>query len=369
MTKEQEITIALIRTAITGEVCPMPSNIDWSKVIDFASAQGVLGLCFEAIEFLKNHKSSDSFTPFPDTNNLLNWFGRVEHLKTFYEQHRRIIGKLAQFYSNNGIKMMLLKGYGLSQYWPTPEHRPVGDIDIYLGHLWKFGDQMVHDKLGITVDDSHEHHTTFQFNNVMVENHYDFINTKGNASSRELEKVYKELAEESFQEEPSIPNIYLPSPSLNATFLIRHLGQHFAGAEATLRQVLDWGFFLRRESNNVNWAMVIPVIKKAGMYEFFCLINAICIEYFGLVFQDVTKFQLDSESIDKTLELRILEDILNPEFKDSKPSDGTLQIICFKTKRFFANSWKRRLVYREGICSQLLYGSIAHLRRFNTIKD
>lgn len=68
--------------------------------------------------------------------------------------------------------MMLLKGYGLSICWPVPEHRPVGDIDIYLGladsgcafghkNIWKEADKVVSEKLGIKVDNTHHHHSIY----------------------------------------------------------------------------------------------------------------------------------------------------------------------------------------------------------------
>ena len=33
------------------------------------------------------------------------------------------------------VRMLLLKGYGLSKYYPVPSLCLVGDIDIYLCHL------------------------------------------------------------------------------------------------------------------------------------------------------------------------------------------------------------------------------------------
>lgn len=150
---------------------------------------------------------------------------------------------------------------------------------------------------------------------------------------------------------------------LNAIFLIRHLGQHFAGAEATLRQLLDWGFFMQHEHENVDWELVVSTLKKVGIYRLFQQINAICVDYLG--FAESSFPQIEREA---ALEQRIIEDILSREFGEVKPKGNTFHVICFKTRRFFANRWKRELVFREGIWSQLWYGSIAHLRRYNTIK-
>lgn len=358
MTKEKIAVLSLISTVVSGaHDVRLTADICWAKVMEEATRQGVQGLCFDALELLPADKR-------PDHSILMDWFGQVVRLERLYESHRKAIDTLSYFYLQNGIKMMLLKGYGLSRYWPKTEHRPVGDMDIYLGSCWQEADRLVSDRLAIKVDDGHEHHTCFTFQGVSVENHYDFVNTKVNDSSRELEALFKRLAifDKPLKIEKS--EIFLPSPTLNAIFLIRHLGQHFAGAEATLRQLLDWGFFMQHEYENVDWELVASTLKKVGIYRFFQQINAICVDY--LRFSESTFPHIERDTV---LEERIFNDILSPEFDEEKPKGSTLHVICFKTRRFFANRWKRELVFREGIWRQLWHGSIAHLKRYKTIKD
>ena len=358
MTSFHESLLSLIRAIVRGDQgVPLAMDVCWAKVKEEAERQGVQGLCLDAFELLPAEQQ-------PDKEILLEWLGLTVFLERLYESHRKAIEALSCFYQQNGIKMMLLKGYGLSQYWPKPEHRPVGDMDIYLGSCWQEADRLVSDRLAIKVDDSHEHHTCFTFQGVSVENHYDIVNTKVHESSRELEALFKRIAifDKPLKMEKGV--IYLPSPTLNAIFLIRHLGQHFAGAEATLRQLLDWGFFMQHEHENVDWELVVSTLKEVGIYRFFQQINAICVDYLG--FSESSFPQIEREA---DLERRIIEDILSPEFGKEKPKGNTLQVICFKIRRFFANRWKRELVFREGIWSQLWYGSIAHLKRFKTIRD
>lgn len=264
---------------------------------------------------------------------------------------------------------MLLKGYGLSLYWPNPKHRPTGDIDVYLGHLWQFGDQLITNKLGVEVEDSHEHHTTFSYNGILVENHYDFINTKSNRDAQHIEDKLEQIASCGSKKVRigiggKESELLLPSADFNAIFLMRHLGQHFAGSEITLRQVLDWGFFMQHEHDNVTWSEIIPFLKEMGLWKFFNQINAICVDYIGFeepIFPEISR--------DTKLEARIQNDIFEPESFDIDRTKSTINVIGQKTVRFFRNSWKRKLVYKESLMSQLWYGSIAHLKRFNTIKD
>ena len=358
MTREHAIVLQLIKNVVREHHEELTKeNVNWKNIIEFSTQHGMQGICFDALGLLPDEQR-------PDKASLLEWLGKVVCVERFYDKQKKTIDSLSDFYQEHGIKMMLLKGYGMSLYWPQPNHRPGGDIDIYLGSLWQQANKLVSEKLGIRVDDGHEHHTCFYYNGMMVENHYDFLNTKVNESARELEKVFKELAKFDMPLKMERGAIYLPSATLNAIFLLRHLGQHFAGAEATLRQVLDWGFFMHHETKNVDWNFVLPTLKKAGILRFFHQVNAICVDYLGF---DESAFPTIVREHD--LEKRIMENILSPEFDEKKPKGNTLQVIIFKTRRFFANKWKRHLVFRESIMNQLWFGSIAHLRRFGTIKD
>ncbi len=134
------------------------------------------------------------------------------------------------------------------------------------------------------------------------------------------------------------------------------------------------GAYVETLKADIRWAKVVEEAARQGVQGLcfdaleqlpvFQQINAISVDYLG--FSESTFPQIERE---EALEERIINDILSPEFSEEKPKGNTIQVICFKTRRFFANRWKRELVYREGIWSQLWHGSIAHLQRFRTIRD
>lgn len=86
---------------------------------------------------------------------------------------------------------MVLKGYACSLDWPKPEHRPCGDIDIWLFGKQKESDSLLDKELGINIDSSEHHHTVFYWRGFMMENHYDFIEVHHHSSSPILEKILK----------------------------------------------------------------------------------------------------------------------------------------------------------------------------------
>ena len=70
---------------------------------------------------------------------------------------------------------------------------------------------------------------------------------------------------------------------------------------------------------------------------------------------------------DIKLEKRVLNDILHPEFSEKFPEKGFVQIIRFKFRRWMANRWKHRIVYREGIIGTFFRQVYSHLLKPKSI--
>ena len=71
---------------------------------------------------------------------------------------------------------------------------------------------------------------------------------------------------------------------------------------------------------------------------------------------------------DVNLEERILNDILYAEFDEEKPQGGLFRIVWWKTRRYFANSWKHKLIYNESVLRTFIQSSYSHLLKPKTIK-
>lgn len=370
MIQTTDALLSLVRCAVRGHCDGIQSDnsIDWKSVFALANLQAIPVLVADGLQiYLTAHPNVQPFAneSVADKQMRIHWLGQVIAYERLYAQHEKAMADLARLYSANGIRMMVLKGYGLSLDWPVPGHRPVGDLDIYLFGKWQAADALVAKDFGIKVDDGHEHHTVFNFKGEAVENHYDFINTKAHRDAPKIEAKLKHLAEKDCREiEVQGAKIYLPSADFNAIFLMRHMGQHFAGERLNLRQILDWGFFVRAHHCEVDWKETIAFFKEIGLYTFFNQINAICIDYLGFGEDEFPFVERNG-----MLEERILGDVLHPEFAEEKPSSGLLNILAFKLKRWWHNRWKHELVYNDKLWVTFVTLALSHLKRIETIKD
>ena len=370
LNQSDNLFLSLVRCAVSSKCDDSSafSGKDWVWIIKTSNMQGVPALVADGLQnYLKSNPNSNPFTNETVAEKLkrIQWLGSVVAYERMYAKHKKAMADLAQLYASKGIHMMVLKGYGLSLDWPVSNHRPVGDLDIYNFGKWKEADALVAKTCGIRINDGHEHHTIFSYKEVFVENHYDFINTKAHRDAPKIEARLKVLVEKGSKEiEIEGANIYLPSSDFNAIFLMRHMGQHFAGEHLNLRQVLDWGFFVRAHHNEVDWKATIDFLKEIGIYIFFNQINAICVDYLGF-----TESSFPTIERRERLENRILEDILHPEFSEEKPASGLLPILTFKLRRWWYNRWKHPIIYKEWLFPMFLTLLWSHLRRYKTIKD
>lgn len=352
----KEVFLALVRLGIgNAATIQLPNHIDWDAVESLAERQGVLGVVYDGV--LKHTVIAENTEIIPLTVKL-RWLGKVmQGYEQWFLAYRKAIADLAAFYSTHGYRMMLLKGLACGMNWPKPEHRPCGDIDIWLFGQQKEADDEMARELGIKIDESHHHHTVFQWEGFSVENHYDFVNIYHHKSNVDIEKIFKELGTDNSNTiELGAEKVYLPSPNLHALFLIKHLVSHFASEQITIRQLLDWAFFVEKHWAEVDWEWLKSLLVQFHMDEFENCINLICVEDLGFnrhIFSGLSGTEVG-------LKERILYDILKPEFSEQEPHQLWKRIL-FKYRRWKANEWKHKLCYNESMQSSFWSGVKNHM--------
>lgn len=229
--------LKLVRLGIgTSEEISIKFDVDWKKLIELADRQGLAAVILDGISRIYEEQR-------PPKDILLPWIGEtLQNYDDRYSLYCHSIADMASFFHEHGLKMMVLKGYVCSLDWPKPEHRPCGDIDVWFLGQQKKADYLVSSECDIKVGTSEHHHTVFYWRGFMVENHFDFIDVHHRKLGSKIEAVLKELSkDDSFSFDIFGTKTYIPSPNLNALFLLYHLMLHFTSTEMSIRQILDWG--------------------------------------------------------------------------------------------------------------------------------
>lgn len=340
-----EILFKLLRISLSKEDdFSLPDDVNWEEVFELSIRQEVVNIAYDGLQKILESNSGKilSFDS-PKLEALrYKWIGYGMLAEQKYESYSRVVADLAHLYSKHGFQILLLKGYGLSLYYPIPSHRTTGDIDVSVMKQDKKvenaqieADKIFQNDLGMIVTKSKRgHHSHFTFHGILVENHYEYSNTYfGSIKARKFESILQSLAKSDRQEIKLYgQTIYLPSPTFNALFLIWHMSTHFCAARISLRQLCDWKQFLSFEYENVDWSLVNNVLKECGLKQFADMVNKNIRRYFG--------FNLDGDGfIDESeVDARFIDDI----FSTNEYKSSLSRII-----RFPSFEWKFKMVYHS----------------------
>jgi hypothetical protein len=117
----------------------------------------------------------------------------------------------------------------------------------------------------------------------------------------------------------------------------------------SIRQVLDWGLFMEKYHQEIEWKPYKTYLKQEGMFRFYNLMGLFCMHHLGF---DASIFNGLYE--DELLE-RFSNEILSPEFRD-KEDGSLLHSLSVKPRRWWHNRWKNRLCYPDSAWSEFAYG-------------
>lgn len=362
----KDLFLSLVRLGIGHQSVPsfgfqVSSEIDWAELKTLADQHGLSAVVLDGVNVVSKSNSKLSNL---NSQLKLSWIGEVmQSYEQRFVQYERAIGSLAGWYNQHGYKMMVLKGYACSIDWPKPEHRPCGDIDIWLFNQQEAADKELVSSLRIQdpsfkIDSGHHHHTVFEWMGFTVENHYDFLNVHHHKSNVQLESILKELGKnDSHFVELNGEKVYLPSANLHALFLLRHSMSNFASTGFQLRQLLDWAFFVEKHCEEIDWEWLESQLEHFGMKKLYDVFNAICVEDLGFSVKLFPQVQFQPQ-----LKKRVLNDVLSPEFSE-KESGGFLSRAVFKYRRWKANEWKHELCFNDSLWSAFWSGVWGHLMK------
>ena len=324
-------------------------EVDYAALHSVAIKQGVVAIAWDKV--LRAIAAGEiEAEQQPSRAVKMQWALAVEQVERRYSKQAQVIEKLARFFAEHDIKMMILKGYGLSLNYPVPNHRQCSDVDIWLfeevqkpdGSITKRSaqqraDNLLREHFNIEIDEEKHHHTVFYVDGVMVENHYDFLNIHSHHSNRIIEQRLQQLTQQPMaQVAVGEATVYLPSADFHALFMLRHSASHFAAEKIALRHLLDWRYFVEKEHGQIDWTALKQIATETNMHRFLDCVNAICIDKLGLPEHCVPPFEREPKLVE-----RVWREILQPEFSEPKPKGAGYNEGLART--FFVQVWSHLL--------------------------
>lgn len=310
----------------TADTAVTPGS--WERIYRMAADHGLSAVVWDGIRRLPTAEP-------PPRETRIRWALSAEKLEERYRHQQQTASKLAARFSEEGLRMLLLKGLGLSRDYPIPEHRECGDIDIYLYGQSDKGDRVLHE-IGAHLYFDVPKHSEYVWDGVLIENHRTILNVRRNRTERELNALLVRLLEKDGTHGLA-PGIQTPPATFNAIFLIRHAAVHFQKEGIVLRHLCDWACFLTRHWDEIDHALFRTAMEDYRMDRFADLMTAAAVEYLGA--------EVPGPECEAGMLGRFMEEVLTLSPMPDKPLPRLLR----KLSGPYRNRWRLREVLRTPV--------------------
>ena len=206
-----------------------------------------------------------------------------------------------------------------------------------------------------------------------IELHQQFIDEGRFSTNSIVEKTLMELSEQEGRQMPcqwlgdDVHNAYSMTPTMNAIFLMRHMAIHFVYEVIIMRQLYDWGLFLKHQGERVDWDSVLALYEQTGMMEFAQRIQFVVTSKMQMPVED----SCPVTPLGGQLSERMWQDICLAE-EGGQKYKSTLLTGLMRRVEMFRSKWKYDLAYPKDsfwkMCGYMAIRGIKTISRHHTVK-
>ncbi len=206
-----------------------PTDNEWGQIFVLTQEQSLVGVLLEAIEELpKNQK--------PPKDLLLEWIAQQIQITENNKMLNQYARELKSMFAENAFNTCILKGQGTALFYPKPELRQSGDIDIWIEgnrkEVLRFLSNRFH------LEKQGWHHTPFEYNGVEVEVHHHPSKLYNFSKNKKLQQYYSEQWPIQCQN-TSKHGYNVPNVEFAYIYCLLHIYGHVLGEGVGLRQIMD----------------------------------------------------------------------------------------------------------------------------------
>lgn len=204
-----------------------------------------------------------------------------------------------------GIPYTIIKGCASSFYYPEPEYRAMGDVDLYVERQSMEQVRTVFAQHGCDVSGmEHPHHWSFDLNGVTVEVHWapSGIPAEDDGTIRSMfDDLIARRREISICEQ----NMFIPNPFHHGMIMLLHTANHLTAGGIGLRHLLDWLVFVNAMPEPVFCELFQEKLKNVGLWQFARVLTAVGVQFFSC------EYRAFCEDVSFELAIGLLIDILD----------------------------------------------------------
>lgn len=269
----QSALLTLIKNALWVRQAEV-ATIDFESVEKMAKEQGVLWMLY-----LGAKKTPNQIPP----ESLRSWRAFLHSSVLRNEQINAVQSQLLHWLDEKGIQTVVLKGTSCSRYYPYPEARSLGDIDVLINIKdYKAVDQYLKQQGYTSSKEAHDFHVGYYGKDAVIEVHFAGTSLPQNNCSKKITEEmnrFIEARQTVFINDMEFPAL---SDSHQALMLLLHMERHMLEDGIGLRQLCDWCAFVKGEDSGHWENRTLNLLGECGLLVYAKVLTKACVKYLGL---------------------------------------------------------------------------------------
>lgn len=292
----------LLREALfeqTDNKTIFPTDIAfWKRVCIELESQAVMGLT--SVVALKHDEIPKEIKKI--------WSNRKRFSVVRYVQLYEAQKEAVQIIEEAAIDVAVMKGMASACYFPIPEHRTMGDVDLIVRprDYWKAAELLRKNGFVAEAKEGSAYHTAFIRYDVLFELHKSPASVHKIAQGEVIKKYvlsgldHIESCQTNYGEFPMLPW------KQNGMELIWHIRQHLYNGLG-LRHIIDWMMFVNDKLDDRHFEEYREDLERCGLLQLALYVTRLCQKYLGLRTEDITWCNSVNEDVCDELLSYILE--------------------------------------------------------------
>ncbi len=253
----------------------LPDDTDWQEIFEEANSQAIAPIIYQGL-FDGQYKIPDDIRR--------RWKKIVINQVHFNEQLLFKQDEIIRLLKKADISYAILKGAGVSAFYPKPELRISGDIDLLFepSECMRVVDLLCENGFSSEKTNTQVHEVAKK-NNIRIEPHYMVAEMPDTDTGRKMKLFFDDALDHT---ETAFINNYtfsVLSAKHQAAALLLHMARHISHEGIGLKQLCDWAVFIHKRTDHLFWTGEIqPVLSEFGLLQAAKIITKTCAEYLGL---------------------------------------------------------------------------------------
>lgn len=310
---EAELLCRLLSLALTGKALGEEEkrrlkSADLASIFHIADEHRVLPMFYDLFEEMEEELPEELVRQLETSTE-----------RTVNQSYRLLFmtKALTDMLAAEGISAIALKGCGIASYYPIPEYRKSGDVDLLfpdMESVYRAG-KILETKGCIVKEEQHaNHHVVYQGpDGVDLELHAMLAEP---FDDERINKRMEELLSVCFAEKTVTDSMGLSIPTLSerlqALELLLHMLQHFLRAGFGLKLLTDWVVFWNKVRDEKVAEQFRKLAAECGVEGFAKAVTLLCEKYLGLDQIHIFGEALEQE-FSKNYAARFMMDVIQAE--------------------------------------------------------